>query len=535
MRRFCGRAVRRFGTSHAPPLPSAQPPTPPVFVLQSKKRSLLPRVLLGVAGFVVGGVVGVEVYSYFFAPPRSHKDQLAFILQSYGSATQSRNVIDADVSRSVANTDTMSRDSARAEAREKEGGAAVEQVAPSTVQEEASHDVAETSPAETSAVETSDVAPVVEEESVPQVVLVVVAAPSAELLEPAAAVAVPEEEREEEVAIVPIVVVVEEKEPEPAKRSNDGRQAVAMLSAQLVEQAAVVAAKNEEIEGLKLDNKKLEREMERKIAVIRQDMEAEYVAALESRVEIERLAAEDRKNRDVAAELALQDKELERAIEREEKRLRAEARRESRKRMELLTDLYEEIEAAEQLMGSLSLRVATSAKAYEASQLAAKARDSLRMHAPFGKASPKALLTLRENEDPIVREVAEAVPTQVLERGVATDEYLLSEFDKCAKKALRLALVKTDKGLLGMVGSVLGVLVRPAEGMVEGDDADAVLARARVFLQHDETGAALEQIAQLKAGPREACEEFVDLATERLIVDNAVQLIEAHARVQMSQ
>ncbi len=493
MRRFGGASARRFATSAGGGGGGGG----------GTSSSLGRSALWGVAAFGVGSLAGIEAYLYLFAPPhRSHWELLRSVtLAALGrdeKEQQQQNHAVPVWSNAVQESASRHQQSAAEEEtdeKEKKEDAAVQQPEP------------------------SEVAPVVVVQQLqkPEQEEVVAAAPV----------------RGEQSAVDQHKVekVSDHERVVEHVASADYKHAVAVLSAQLEEEGQRLRAKSEELEASKLDYLKLQREMERKIAVIRQDMEAEYASALESRVEIERIAAEDRKNRDLSVEIAHQEKILEEAIKREEKKMRAEAKRDHSVRMEALRDLYDEIVAAETTVSELTGRLALAAEVYAAAETASKVHDGLRLRTPFGKSSAKALSSLSAHPDSVVREAVSSVPARVLDNGVATDDLLFDEFDKAAKKGVQVSLLKNDKGLSGLVTKALGSLVRPAEGMVSGTDADAVLARARVFLERDNLGAAMQQLEQLKPEVRVHLSDFLVLANDRLILNNAISVIKARARI----
>jgi hypothetical protein len=92
--------------------------------------------------------------------------------------------------------------------------------------------------------------------------------------------------------------------------------------------------------------------------------------------------------------------------------------------------------------------------------------------------------------------------------------------------------MKSEGGVVGFVSKALSTLVRPSEGMTSGNDADSVFARARVFLERDNLGAALRELNQLNPEIRSNhLDVFMPLALDRLCVNNAVTCLRAHARV----
>lgn len=521
MRRFA--TTRRFstvssGTGSAPP----------------SKGGFGRKVLFSVAAFGVGSVAGVEAYLYLFAPPhhRSHWE----LLRSVGLAAIGR---PEEESQRPIVTPVWSSPAADVASQSHDGERVEEAVVMEIPESETSAELVKEEEAPAGRVLTSDAAQEVAENALPSLP----ADEASEIDESSSAAAPSSSPPPPTTASAPDLLPPTDGTDAFSEEELSSALTVALavleeIDAKHVQDAALLASKTreldvakEELEGAKLDLAKLEREMERKIAVIRQDMQAEYVAALESRVEIERVAAEDRKNRDLSVEIAHHEKLLEEAIRREEKKQRAEGRRDHSVRMEALRDLYEEIVAAESVLSDLTARLGEAGAVFAAAEAAGKVHDGLRLRAPFGKSSAKGLAALATHSDPVVREAALSVPARVIESGAATDELLLSEFDKVAKAGLQAALVKNDRGIAGLVSKALGSLVRPAEGMVSGSDADSVFARARVFLERDNLGAALKELEQLKPEIRVLLEDFSVLAFDRLAVDNAVAIIKSRARV----
>lgn len=338
------------------------------------------------------------------------------------------------------------------------------------------------------------------------------------------------------------------------------RDVVLVMEAELFATRRALADANAEVDGLRLDLHRHAREMEQAIVTIEQDLDAEYAEALESRVQLERESLEFRKARDLRVEKQALEEQAKRALEREADAIRRDSVAAHNKRMEILRqffdDVSERVARAARVSGvadwvpcglwqisAVQVLVKTAADENVAARdtfrlalVAHQIRDVLRVDTAIGKADAavlQPLVELREGgvRDELVRHALAVVPAEVFTEGVLTDAHLLSEYDRAAQKGLEQAFLPEQGGtLLHMVGKVLTkTVIRPSHGLIEGDSADAIFARVRVFIERDDLSSALAELEKLKPAVREPCADWVRAARNRLALNATLQLMQARA------
>ena len=504
------RRVRHFGTQKPPP---RSPVTPELFEL---KQSRPPRWRRWGA-VALGCVLGFETYLYMFTPYASHQEQLLFLLSSYGSATSSRNVMDVDVAHEVlAETrgdDELDDEDLLEEEEEEEAIVGGEKVL--IVREPLVPPVAVADEVAVVEVEVEDVpvavAPVVEIEVMPERTVVLPELVSEEVSRIFS--------RSDTFADTEVNIVGDDRT----------KSVVAMLSAKLEQEQSRLKAKEKELQEMRVELEAQARTMDRQLAVVHQDLEAEMTANLNSRLEIERKAMEERKNRALSSEIEHLEQEQDKKLVQVKEELRSAQNREFEKRMMLLKGLYEEIDKAETQLSKLNDRFDLIGVAYAAAEVAAAARTHLRHPAPFGVTNLASMAALNV-ADPLLADTVKAL-SSLSDAGLSTDPHLLAEFDSCARRSLEAALVPEDEGVLTLVGRMLTrTVIQPSEGMVVGTDADAILARAKVELQRDRLPEALAELEQLVPVAKKEMEPFLRIAKPRAWVDQSLRAIQAEAK-----
>ncbi len=84
------------------------------------------------------------------------------------------------------------------------------------------------------------------------------------------------------------------------------------------------------------------------------------------------------------------------------------------------------------------------------------------------------------------------------------------------------------------MGKVLSkTVIRPSQGLIEGDSADAIFARVRVLVERDDLSGALAELDKLKPSVREPCADWMRAARNRLALNSALQVMQARALARM--
>ncbi|KAJ2708650.1 hypothetical protein H4R19_004645 [Coemansia spiralis] len=143
-----------------------------------------------------------------------------------------------------------------------------------------------------------------------------------------------------------------------------------------------------------------------------------------------------------------------------------------------------------------------------------------------------ALAGAATTDFPATRAAVESIARDVAEQGVPSQVELEDRFEAVRKEIRSVALVPEN----GSVGSqVLSVVLSKAmfekEGLVEGDDVDAVLARAGHFLKRHDLDMATRELNQLAGWPRKLAEDWVAAARRRLEIEQAIGVAEAEEQL----
>lgn len=295
---------------------------------------------------------------------------------------------------------------------------------------------------------------------------------------------------------------VEQEEPSP----------LVPLSVVVQLEAALTVARSR-LEDVELELHRQRREEEKRIVAIEQDLEAEMARALESRLALEREAMEDRKTRDLRQERALLDEQLRLGTEQAREQARRESVVNHQKRMRILAKFFEDVASVEAAVAQAKRERAGAVALFRLALSAHEIRAQLTRDTPAGRAKPELLAPLlkAELDDAVVQSALAAIPSHVLVEGVPTDPHLLAEYERAAAQGLAVALTPEESGsLLYLVSKVLTkTVVRPAQGLIEGDSADAVFARARLGIEQGDLATALEELNKLAPNVKQPCEAWV--------------------------
>lgn len=293
-----------------------------------------------------------------------------------------------------------------------------------------------------------------------------------------------------------------------------------------------LASARAQVEGLQLDIHRMQREFEKELIAKMQDYDEVQTAAFENRIRLEREALEARKARDLSVEMEYLRKQSEKMVQQKERALEGQQAQNHAQRMAILRGFYEDVSKHEERIQQVKAAHDASVAAFRRGLQAAGLRDSLRVDTPTGICDATIMKQIQQaaGDDELVRAVVERIPAPVLEKGVATDPALLSEYDVAVEKGLERALVREDQGqLIFLVGKILSKVIRPSRGPIEGDEADAIFSRARLAIQRNDLEAAFVELDRLHPEVREPCNKWIQMARERIYVNNALTVMQARA------
>ena len=155
-------------------------------------------------------------------------------------------------------------------------------------------------------------------------------------------------------------------------------------------------------------------------------------------------------------------------------------------------------------------------------------REALGRSGPF----PETLDSLRAvgGDDPVV-ESALAVLAPLANTGVATKNRLIATFDVAAAGAARATLAPAGSGWIDRTVQRLAsvVTIRREGADVDGDSAQAVLARAEARLATGDLEGADKALAGLTAEPADAMASWRKAVASRIAADGALDALGRHA------
>jgi len=133
--------------------------------------------------------------------------------------------------------------------------------------------------------------------------------------------------------------------------------------------------------------------------------------------------------------------------------------------------------------------------------------------------------------DEFVKAVMSSVPGKTVEAGVPTLSQLQSRFDIVEKASRQAAYVPSaTPSIWGhMVARAFAAVTFSERALVPGFDDQSRIARAGYFLEQGELSAAVTELEQLSELPRSTCADFVEVARRRLLVQQALSALRAHA------
>lgn len=134
-------------------------------------------------------------------------------------------------------------------------------------------------------------------------------------------------------------------------------------------------------------------------------------------------------------------------------------------------------------------------------------------------------------DDPVVSTVADVL-RPIAAGGIAPYNELTERFKTVVASGRQAALVPEGGGMMGnLVAAVASKLIIPAKGPVPGDTPEAIFAKAEYYLENGELYEAVNQLSQLRGMPASIVRDWLQAASDRLVVENAVKALHSHVVV----
>ncbi|CAO3596123.1 unnamed protein product [Absidia cylindrospora] len=131
--------------------------------------------------------------------------------------------------------------------------------------------------------------------------------------------------------------------------------------------------------------------------------------------------------------------------------------------------------------------------------------------------------------DDVLKNILSSVARGTAEEGIASVGELSSRFDVVADQVRRVALVPENGGFGAHILSfIMSKLLFKKNGLVEGDDVEAVLARSSYYLQKSDLENAARELNQLQGWPKRLAVGWIASARQHLEVKQALEIVESH-------
>ncbi|KAJ2443933.1 hypothetical protein GGF42_006475, partial [Coemansia sp. RSA 2424] len=150
-----------------------------------------------------------------------------------------------------------------------------------------------------------------------------------------------------------------------------------------------------------------------------------------------------------------------------------------------------------------------------------------RTQTPF--ASELSALTSAATTDfPATRAAIAMIPHNTAELGIPSHVELEDRFDAVRKEIRSVSLVP-ENGNLGsqVLSATLSKVMFEKEGLVEGEDVEAVLSRASFHLRQHNLDQAARELNQLSGWPKKLAQDWISAARRRLEVEQAIGVAES--------
>ncbi|KAI9302347.1 mitochondrial inner membrane protein-domain-containing protein [Cunninghamella echinulata] len=140
---------------------------------------------------------------------------------------------------------------------------------------------------------------------------------------------------------------------------------------------------------------------------------------------------------------------------------------------------------------------------------------------------------VEKRNDALIQIVATTISETVAQHGIHSFTQLADRFEKVATEVRDASLIPEGENgsmVSHIISIILSKFLFPKHGLVEGDDIEARLARAKYYLHHDhDLESATREINQLKGWPKHLAADWLDAARRHLEIKQALEVMRTQA------
>ncbi|CAI7663081.1 unnamed protein product [Penicillium glandicola] len=270
------------------------------------------------------------------------------------------------------------------------------------------------------------------------------------------------------------------------------------------------------------------------LASFREEFEAErekLALAYQQKVNTELRHAQE------LAEQRLQNELVEQAIELNRKyvhQVKSLVEREREGRLSKLTELTADINELEKLTAGWSDVIDSNLKTQQL-QVALDAVRTVVERAETPRPFVRELVAVKElaSGDAVVEAAIASINPTAYQRGIPSTTQIFERFRRVASEVRKASLLPEDAGVASHAASlVLSKVMFKKDALSEGDDVESVLVRTESLLQQGDVDAAAREMNTLQGWAKILSKDWLGDVRKVLEVRQALEVIEAEARLQ---
>ncbi|OQE38968.1 hypothetical protein PENCOP_c007G03190 [Penicillium coprophilum] len=237
------------------------------------------------------------------------------------------------------------------------------------------------------------------------------------------------------------------------------------------------------------------------------------------------------------AEQRLQNELVEQAIELNRKyvhQVQSLVEREREGRLSKLTELTADINELEKLTAGWSDVIDTNLKTQQL-QVALDAVRTVVERAGIPRPFVRELVAVKELAagDAVVEAAIASINPTAYQRGIPSTTQIFERFRRVASEVRKASLLPEDAGVASHAASlVLSKVMFKKDALSEGDDVESVLVRTENLLQQGDIDAAAREMNSLQGWAKILSKDWLGDVRKVLEVRQALEVIEAEARLQ---
>ncbi|KAJ6080100.1 hypothetical protein N7467_009853 [Penicillium canescens] len=270
------------------------------------------------------------------------------------------------------------------------------------------------------------------------------------------------------------------------------------------------------------------------LASFREEFEAErekLAQAYQQKVSTELRHAQE------LAEQRLQNELVEQAIELNRKyihEVQGLVEREREGRLSKLNELTSDVKELETLTAGWSSVIDTNLKTQQL-QVALDAVRTVVERAETPRPFIRELVAVKElaSDDPVVEAAIASINPTAYQRGIPSPTQIFDRFRRVASEVRKASLLPEDAGVASHAASlVLSKVMFKKDAVSEGDDVESILVRTESLLQQGDIDAAAREMNTLQGWAKILSKDWLGDVRRVLEVKQALEVIEAEARLQ---